>query len=185
MDLTELYTKSRGENLLRRKSRGGSDHYQTPEYATELILPYLNPDWTVWECAAGQGMMSQVLARRCDVVTTDIADREAPFDFLVMEPDFDFDCIVTNPPFSLKDQFLERCFWYQKPFALLMPLTALEGEGRSRLYRKFGISVIVPNRRVNFITFDGVDKGACWFPVAWFTWGLVDDSLVFQEMERV
>ena len=35
--------------------------------------------------------------------------------------------IITNPPFSLKDQFLAKCYESGLPFALIMPLTALEG----------------------------------------------------------
>jgi hypothetical protein len=37
------------------------------------------------------------------------------------------ECIITNPPYSLKDDFLEQCFSLGLPFCLLLPLTALEG----------------------------------------------------------
>jgi len=55
-------------------------------------------------------------------------------DFLVDEPAFAYDCIITNPPYSIKDRFLTRCYELKKPFALLMPLTALEGKYRQQLY---------------------------------------------------
>ena len=89
-------------------------------------------------------------------------------DFLTskMEP---FDCIVTNPPFSLKDRFLERCYDLGKPFALLLPLTALEGKDRQSLYKKYGIQLIIPDSRINFYTPDGKNSGS-WFLSAWYTW---------------
>ena len=82
-----------------------------------------------------------------------------------------YDCIVTNPPYSLKEEFLKRCYELGKPFALLMPLTALESEKRQKLYRKYGIQLIIPNKRFNFETPSGKGGGS-WFATAWFTWGL-------------
>jgi len=81
-----------------------------------------------------------------------------------------FDCIVTNPPFSIKGMFIERCYQLGKPFALLMPLTALEGEKRQQFWRK-GLQLIIPNKRYNFEGPSGKGKGS-WFATAWFTWGL-------------
>ena len=49
------------------------------------------------------------------------------FDFLKNNMEQHFDMIITNPPYSLKDKFIEKCYEYGKPFALLLPLTALEG----------------------------------------------------------
>lgn len=63
-----------------------------------------------------------------------------------------------------------RCYAYRKPFALLMPLTALEGERKQRPYRQYGVQLIIPNQRINFETPTGIDLG--WFTTAWFTWKL-------------
>ena len=52
-----------------------------------------------------------------------------------------------------------------------MPLTALESEKRQKLYRKYGIQLIIPNKRFNFETPAGKGGGS-WFATAWFTWGL-------------
>ena len=52
-----------------------------------------------------------------------------------------------------------------------MPLTALEGEAKQRLYQEHGIQLIVPNQRINFETPYGVNTGS-WFTTAWFTWKL-------------
>lgn len=174
-------------NLINRKSRNGSDFYQTPAYAVELLLPFLDPLWTVWEPVSGQGMLAHTLRERIGrVVTTDIdpISDEVPFDFLADEPNFNFDCIVTNPPFSQKDSFLEKCYEYRKPFALLMPLTALEGKRRHKSYTQRGIQLIVPDARISFYDFEGVYKDKIWFHSAWFTWGLLPEQLVFVKLEK-
>ena len=157
-----------------------SDLY-TPEYATELIVPYLYG--TIWECAAGEGHMTSVFeAHRIDVYETDIAFGEQQ-NFLttwIIPPNVDF--IVTNPPFKLKDEFLKHCYELEVPFALLMPLTAIGGMKRNELFRKYGIELLVPSRRINFI-YDGAGK-ACWFHSAWFCWNVLPEKLMFVEMER-
>jgi len=88
-------------------------------------------------------------------------------DFLTQEPDRHYDCIVTNPPYSKKDEFLERAYQIKKPFAFLLPLTALEGKKRMALFRENGLEIIFLPKRINFITPTGKGSGA-WFAVAWF-----------------
>jgi hypothetical protein len=91
-------------------------------------------------------------------------------DFLTTKP-IDWDCIITNPPFSLKQQFLERCYLLGKPFALLLPLTTFETPKRQELFKKYGLEVIFFDKRINFETPSGKGSGS-WFATAWFTHGL-------------
>ena len=64
-----------------------------------------------------------------------------------------------------------------------MPLTALEGKKRGELYRKYGIQLIIPNKRINFETPSGKGSGA-WFQVAWFCWKLnLPKDLMFVELK--
>ena len=41
-----------------------------------------------------------------------------------------FDMIITNPPYSLKDEFIKKCYEWNKPFCLLLPITAFERKAR-------------------------------------------------------
>lgn len=172
--------------LLKMIGPNGSDYYQTPPQATALLTPYLKKDWVVWEPAAGRRAIANVLEPAVKrVICTDILDG---FDFLTDKPDFEFDCIVTNPPFSKKDQFLARCYQYGKPFALLMPITALASQGRTDLYARYGIQLLIPDRRVNYLPFEydgGEIKAHSWFGTAWFTWRLLPEALVFVKMRAV
>jgi len=168
------------KELLKRKlaTTEFSDLY-TPAYATELIVPYLYGK--IWECAAGEGHMTFVLIEHgLDVYESDIAFGTDFLETWVVPPNTDF--IVTNPPYNLKDEFLEHCYELEVPFALLLPLTALGGMKRNGLFRENGLEVLVPSRRVNYI-YNNAGK-ACWFHSAWFCWNVLPEKLMFVDMER-
>ena len=163
-------------------SRGSLDDFQTPAYGIKPILKYLNKNWVIWECAEGKGNLSNELrANGFNVVGTDL--KTTGHDFLTQTPD-KFNCIVTNPPYSLKERFLERCYNLGKPFALLLPLTALESEKRQKFYRRYGIQLIIPNKRIDFETPSGQGSGS-WFCAAWFCWGLnLPKDINFVEIQK-
>jgi len=165
---------------LKIQMNGRSDEFQTPEYAIEPLLPFLKKGWTIWECAWGKGSLAKHLEKKGFLIKGDLNE-----DFLKSSCGGDyFDCIVTNPPYSLKYEFLKKCFELGRPFALLMPLTTLEGLKRGELFRKHGIQIIIPNRRINFETPSGKGSGA-WFQTAWFCWKLnLPKDLNFVELER-
>src|SRR3990167_662084 len=118
---------------------GRPDDFQTPPSALTPLYPYLKKEWTVWECAEGKGNLSTALRNEgYSVVGTDILSGQ---DFLHWNPE-KFDVIITNPPFSLKQQFLERCYNLGKPFALLLPLTTFETGKRQRLFKENGVEII-------------------------------------------
>lgn len=150
--------------------QGSSDDFQTPEEALDILVPFLNKNWTVWECACGKGnLVNGLIKRGFDVIGTDIKIGDQ-WNFLFDKP-VQWDCIVTNPPYTIKEDFIRRCYDLGTPFALLMPLTALESEKRQSLFRKYGVQVIIPNKRYNFETPFSKGSGS-WFLTAWFTWGL-------------
>ena len=161
---------------------GRTDEFFTPKYALKPLPPFLKKNWTVWECAWGKGTLATHLKEEGFKVIG-----ESYKDFLKKDLGLNkkgFDCIITNPPYSKKDEFIKRAFEIGKPFALLMPLTTLEGIKRGALFKKYGLQLIIPNRRINFITPSGKGSGA-WFQTAWFTWRLnLPKELNFVELNR-
>lgn len=140
----------------------GRDAFQTPNYATEILVPFLQDiiaplSVRIWECAAGLGKMANYLIKReftfFEVTSTDLLyDPPNKLNFLTENPSFSFDCIVTNPPFSLKRKFFLKCLEYQKPFALLIP--ADYSGWLIEAVDKYGCEKIIPTRRVDYITPD-------------------------------
>ena len=148
-------------------SRGRPDDFQTPGLALAPLVPFLPPNACIWEPSCGKGNIVRALQSHGFCVTgTDILQGQDFFD-----TQRECDVLVTNPPFSCKDEYLARCYALGNPFALLLPLTALEGRKRQELYRAHGLEIIFLDRRINFETPSGEGQGS-WFATAWYTWGL-------------
>ena len=163
--------------LIDYKQNPRFDERYTPSYAVTPLLKYLPKDIIIWECTDyGASNITAVLKEAgYNVIST----KKETFDFLEDTPNFEFDMIITNPPYSLKDEFMERCYEYGKPFALLLPITSLEGIKRGEMFRKYGIKLIIFDKRVEFIE----GKGN-WFNTGWFCWKILDKELNFEELEK-
>lgn len=161
---------SKPHSLMPPKKAGSSDIFGTPVEEIHRMLPFLPKDWRIWENASGDGRIVKTLKEQgYDVIGTDIM---SGFDFLSpLVPPPEFDCIFTNPPYSIKDNWLERCFDLGKPFALLMPITAMGEQKRVSMYKKYGIQLALPPGRINFDTPSGQGTGS-WFYAAWICHGL-------------
>jgi hypothetical protein len=153
------------------------DELYTPVYAVKPILPYIPKGSTIWECTGNGSTITAVLkAHRFNIKETHIDDG---IDFLKDNSPFDYDIIVTNPPYSLKNQFLKRAFELGKPFAFLLPITTLTSKARSDLFRKYGIQVLVLDKRIDF-----TGKKNNWFNASWFCWKLLPQDLIFAELKK-
>jgi hypothetical protein len=167
---------------LRNRVTGASslDDFQTPPAALDILLPYLTKFDMIWECACGNGNLVNALrANDYKVIGTD-----KEYDFITSPPPADVKCIVTNPPYSLKNEFVARCFVLGLPFALLMPLSALEGKERQVFYRQSGLQLIIPDKRFHFACPEKVQgrESNSWFATAWFCHGLsLPRDLLFVE----
>jgi hypothetical protein len=156
-----------------------NDELYTPPEAIKPLLKHLpKPPLTIWECTDfGESLITKMLKEKGYKV---ISSHINTFNFLTDKPDFEFDMIITNPPYSLKDEFLAKCYSYNKPFAMLLPLTSLEGVKRNLLFSKYGIDLIVLNKRINFMK----NKKNNWFNTSWFTYKILNKNLIFEKVEE-
>lgn len=146
------------------------DRCQTPPHAYTPLAPYIAKNWLVWEPAQGEGHLLSAIEKYNRVCGTDILTGDDFFE--TTNPSWKWDCIVTNPPFSIKYKWIQRCYDFGKPFALLLPLETLGAATAQMNFERYGVEIIVLNRRVNFkMPNKGWDSSAQ-FPVAWFTHGL-------------
>ena len=163
----------------------GRDQCQTPWYAVKPLLPYLPARSTIWEPATGKGNIAFYLRTKgYSVVEGDLRTGQ---DFFspASEPKA-WDILVTNPPFSIKYKWLERCYQLGKPFALLMPVDVLGAWGGQKWFRKYGFEWMFFNRRVNY---DMPNKGwsgaGSQFSSAWFCWKLLPKQVMFVDIPIV
>jgi len=78
--------------------------------------------------------------------------------------DYQYDCLITNPPFSIKDDVIERCLASGKPSVIVLPIDSLGGVRRHGLYKKYSYpTVYIPTKRINYISQDGQATRANYF----------------------
>ena len=163
--------ENKGYNL------GTYDECQTPPYALKPLLPYLNTEWRIWDSACGKGTLTRYFQKLgwFSVGTDILVDKYFDFFSLTVGQNFVTDpaCIVTNPPYSIKYDWLERCYELGLPFALLLPVETIGAKKAQDLFDKYGVRIIFVQPRVDFYMPEkGYTGGGAQFPTAWFTWKL-------------
>jgi|TARA_Y100001938_G_scaffold133298_1_gene192484 hypothetical protein len=155
--------------------REKDDFYPTPKAATQSLLDRQKFEGDIWECACGNGSMSEVIkANGYNVYSSDLIDRgygEVGIDFL--QSNKKFDNIVTNPPFNLATEFTELALKLaNKKVCMLNKLSYLEGiKRRELIFDKNKLEkVLVFSRRVPFKKESTQTKAAGLMAFAWFVY---------------
>jgi hypothetical protein len=138
--------------------RQANDDYPTPAWVTDALVPHIRSlALHVWEPAAGSGQMADAL--RCagfQVTATDIA---TGVDFLECDvlPSDAIQAIVTNPPYSDAQAFIEHALELTRPVggvvAVLLRCDFDHAKGRRHLFadcRVFAKKLILTKRVVWF-----------------------------------
>lgn len=176
----------------------GRDLFQTPNYAVELLIPFIPKNIKlVWEPACGDGKIVNALyaskdrplicyqsdIRESDTIPNNISN------FLVDEPPLLFSndnrdwAIITNPPFSLKYKFINKALEYDVPFAFLVPFDMCNK--MANLFIK-GCQGLVPTRRIDYITptgLSGASGHTSYYHSFWLTYKFnLPNQLTFVEL---
>ena len=135
------------KGYLTAKTNKASDEVYTPAYAIKPLLKYINnKNYTIW-CPFDTEESEYVHVFRAaghKVIASHIDDGKNFFDY---EPK-NYDCIIANPPFSIKDDILKRLFELDKPYAILLPLPSLQGIKRFPYLKNS--EALIFDRRINF-----------------------------------
>lgn len=80
----------------------GNDNIQTPEYLAETIVNHFKPSGKILEPCCSEGAFLKFLP------TADWCELQKGKDFLTYNPEFKYDWIITNPPWSKFRAFLKH-----------------------------------------------------------------------------
>ena len=141
----------------------------TPPEAMISIMQYLPKEYVYWEACYGMGHMADELKRNGFNVVG-----HKDIDCLINEPK-EWDFFITNPPFNGNKKFFKRAIDLNKPFAFLCRLEHIGGVEASRLFKDLNIQIIIPQKRINYITpkmMNGEKVGGSPFHSIWVTCGL-------------
>ena len=130
--------------------RKPADFYPTPPDVTVALVEWigLRDDLVIWEPACGDGAMSNVLRRYSkDVIATDLREDvtggKGGIDFLQADT-IQADWVITNPPFSIAAEFIQKALSITPNVAMLLKATYWNAKGREPLFRARPPSWILP-----------------------------------------
>lgn len=126
-----------------------NDEFYTPLYAIKPILEFIPPSVKVW-CPfdTEQSLFVKELSKTNEVVYSSLLNGQNFFEIEVPE---NTKYIISNPPYSLKTEVLERLFKFDIPFAMLLGIVGLfESKKRFEMFRDNEFEILYFNKRVAY-----------------------------------
>jgi hypothetical protein len=117
--------------------RDPKDFYATPLTSFTPLIPFL-PRVPTWEPAQGDGrLVRAMVASGIEAVGSDLfpKDGSEPIDFL-KTGGHDYPCIVTNPPFSLAQEFIQHALDHAEHVYMLLRLNFLGAQCRREWWKQ-------------------------------------------------
>jgi hypothetical protein len=160
-----------------REHRG--DYYDSPVEAVHKLRKIERLPPRIGEPACGRGnIVLPLRAAGHEVFASDLNDRGCPdstsrIDFLLPGPYPEVDAIVTNPPFSLAEQFVEVALTRAPLVIMLLPLRFLECKRSSGVLDDGTLArVHVFINRLPMMHREGWTgrKATSWMAVCWMVW---------------
>lgn len=164
-----------------------NDEFYTPKYAVKPIIKYLKLKnfKTIW-CPFDTQNSWFVKILKEEGFKVIFSHLEIGQDFFkVSVPSCD--CIVSNPPYSLKGEVLEYLFNINKPFAMLIGVVGLfESEKRFTMFESNNFEIMYLNRRVAYFK-DFSDQKPVLnppFSSVYLCSGVLPEPIVFERINK-
>lgn len=169
-------TKGKCYSKVNKGQRKESDFYQTPYSMTWQLIEREkfcdDLDDVILEPACGQGAIVKVLK---DGNYDHIYQGDIRTGYNFLNENNKYKHIITNPPFSLANEFIEKCYEAcTNKFALLMPLVYLHGQKRyeQNLFR--GLTKVYVFTRMPMLTSEIRDDGKYNTGMQVYAWFIFD-----------
>ena len=161
-----------------------NDELYTPRILVNAIIPFVDKSYRVW-CPFDTDKSEFVLALRENgnkVICSHISDGK---DFFKYEP-YDYDVIISNPPFTRKLDVFKRLFNLGKPFAMIMGLPILNYQevGEFFCYNQLDLNdneqlqLLIVDKKVSF------NGNTSSFNNSFFCWKILPQDLMFAHLEH-
>ena len=179
------------KGYLTAKTDKASDEVYTPAYAVKPLLKYLDMYYhpehkTVIWCPFDKEDSEYVTIFRSEnyeVIASHIDDIGVNHNFFEYEPTEPYNFIISNPPFSLKDDVLKRLYELNKPYAMLLPIPTLQGQKRFPYIKN--CQALIFDKRINYYTNKDtkeIQKGVS-FGSFYLCKDFLYTDLIFEELE--
>jgi hypothetical protein len=137
------------------------DDYETQSDILNDLIPYI-PEGIIYDPFYCTGKVIEEWKKLNRVCINEKKDA------FTWKPE-NFDLVVSNIPFSMKEKCVKLCLDLDKPFALLMPIDALGSKWIKKYFDK--LQFLIPNGRYSFLKNGKMGKGS-WFDTMWVCYKL-------------
>ncbi len=165
------------------RGRVEDDFYATDPKSTKALLDNVKFEGNSFlEPCCGQGHISKLIEEYypdAEVISQDLIDRgygSTGIDFLTYDFDRKFDNVITNPPFKLAQQFIEKSLDLLNDngkVAMFLKVQFLEGTGRKEFFEKSPLKYVYVFRARQSPWMNGSpvdEKGKKWSSTMCFAW---------------
>ena len=161
-------------------SKGNNDECYTPHYAVTPILKYIPKDAIVW-CPfdTQDSEFVKQIEKQNEVTYSHINTGR---DFFEYEP-FEWDVMLSNPPFTNKRKYFERALSFNKPFALIMTNTWLNDSAPKQLFKDRDLQLLMFDKRMKFISPDGRDNDKITFSSSYYCYNILPKQIIMEELD--
>lgn len=181
---------------LTAKTDKSSDEVYTPSYAVKPLIKYIqeyacknqcdkNHPLVIWCPFDTKNSEYVKIFSNLEYVKVIYSHIDDGKNFFYYEPEEQYDIIISNPPFSQKDNVLKRLYELNKPYAMLLPIPALQGQARFK-YMKDGLQYLGFDKRINYYTnadFSQIQKGVS-FGSCYLCKKFLPKDLILEELDN-
>ena len=165
-------------------ANSNNDEYYTPLYAITPIIKYLEKGKTIW-CPfdTNESLYIKTFKEQgFNVINTHISTNE---DFFKLNIDCDY--IISNPPYSLKNEVFKRLFELNKPFAMLVGIVGLfESKTRFDLFKNNCFEIMYFDKRISYFKDYKDEKPSLNPPFSsvYLCHNILDKQIVFENINK-
>ncbi len=159
------------------------DEYFTPSYAVYPIMKRLQPGTAIW-CPFDTKDSEYVRVFSRNGFRVIYGHIQTGQDFFQTDvPDCDY--IISNPPYSLKNQVLERLYAIGKPFAMLINFQGIfDSRQRFQMFREHRVEMLWLSPRVAYLTERGQLRQGVPFQSGYLCSGICENQLEFEYLDK-
>ena len=166
------------KHTTRPKIHKKNDEYYTQSCTWDKLIPYIDKSKIIFEGFYGSGHTYNYFTKNGYTVLG-----KKGLDFFSDDADAllkKCDCVISNPPFSLKYKIMTKLVKHHKPFILILPLACINTISFRNCFNNQmkDISIIIPRGRMKFIQNKVIKKSPS-FESCYVCYKIMDNKLIF------
>ena len=163
---------------MKNSMRNVRDILYTPKILVDVIIKYLDKSKIIWAGFDDDNSEFVLTLREngFNVINSHVDNGK---DFFNYQPSH-WDVFVSNPPFSLKEQVLERLYSFNKPFAVILglPIINYQNIGNFFYNKDSDMQLLIVDKKVSF---NGCTAS---FNNSYFCRNILPKDIIFEHLEH-